>query len=98
MSEDCDAPGANIMKQQWPAKYRNQMQQALLDSRDWIVFLERPCIFESVVDSIFLKNVQRNSFSRDSQSFRTQHCVARQKLTCVSEVLTVSIRQCVSRA
>jgi hypothetical protein len=69
------------------------MQQALLDYQDWSAFLGQHCIFESVVDAVFLKNVQRNSFSRDSQSFRMLHCVARQKLTCVSEVLTVSIRQ-----
>jgi hypothetical protein len=69
------------------------MQQALLDSQDWSAFLEQLCIFGSVADAVFLKNVQRNSFSRDSQSFRTLHCVARQKLTCVSEVLTASIKQ-----
>jgi hypothetical protein len=38
MLEDCDAPGANIMRQHWPAKYRIQMQQALLDSQDWSAF------------------------------------------------------------
>jgi hypothetical protein len=54
MSEDCDAPGANIMKQQWSAKYRIQMQQALLDSLDWSAFSERLCIFETVVDAVFL--------------------------------------------
>jgi hypothetical protein len=92
MSEDCDGPGANIMKQQCPAKHRLQMQQFLLDSQDWSAFLEL-CIFGSVVDAIFLKNVQRNSFSRDGQSLRTLHCVARKKLTCVSEELTASVRQ-----
>jgi hypothetical protein len=76
MSEDCDASGANIMKQQRPAKYRIQMQQTLIDSQDWIAFLEQPCIFESEVDAILLKHVQRNSVSRDSQSFRTLHCEA----------------------
>jgi hypothetical protein len=68
MLEDCDAPGANIMKQQWCAKYRIQMQQAFLDSQDWSAFSERLCIFETVVDAVFLKHVQRNSFSQDSHS------------------------------
>jgi hypothetical protein len=38
MSEDCDAPGASIMKQQWPAKYRIELQQAFLDSQYWSAF------------------------------------------------------------
>jgi hypothetical protein len=64
MSEDSNAPVANIMKQQWPVKYRIQMQQALLDSQHCIAFLEEPCIFESVVDVILLKNEDKQFQSR----------------------------------
>jgi hypothetical protein len=64
MSEDCDAPGANIMKQQWPANYRIQMQQAILDSQHCSAFLEQPCIFESVVDAILLKYEEKQFQSR----------------------------------
>jgi hypothetical protein len=45
MLEDCDCPAANIVKQQVPAKYRIQLQQALLYSQNWSAFLEQPCIF-----------------------------------------------------
>jgi hypothetical protein len=62
MSKDCDAPGANIMKQQWTAKYINEMQQAILDSLDRNVFSETPCIFQTVVDVVFL-NMYRETVS-----------------------------------
>jgi hypothetical protein len=40
------------------------MQQARLDSQDWSDFLEQPCIFESVVDAILLKNEEKEFQSR----------------------------------
>jgi hypothetical protein len=64
MSGDCDSPGANIMKQQRPAKYTVQMHQAILDSQHCSAFLEEPLIFESVADAILLENEEKQFQSR----------------------------------